>query len=511
MKYKIYFGVTLSFISLHGFSADKIDSSSAISSKVTHAGECVELFNNSVPDKYQTLLIQSFNYKGDLVKKPFLQLEKGAKTCTTFSKNGYYQLNYYDENKNLFQTYIAVLPIVSFSNENMGVVTHFGNLKKNSDPDIIFPMIKAAGISWIRDELYWQDIEKEKGTFTFPKKYDDYISSSNKDGIKALIVLNYGNRNYGGTQSIKNSIPPFLSYVENVVKRYGKFVNHWEVWNEPKPSLFGTASWEGYAKFLEQVYLKIKELQSDSVVIACGGGGAGGGPGGDCVKNIIKYKGAHIFDAFSIHPYLTKSPEIGYSSFNSPFKNFGGYVNADTVSRLLTSFDKNNLAKNGTKFPVYITEIGWPSSSKKSLNTDKLQASYAVRFYLLIKKYDIYPVVFWYDFRNDGTQAENQEHNFGLVRNDYSPKMSYVALATFNNVLAGYHWDKEIVNKNNVVINQYSRGKSIIQVGWTLDDEEHMANISSDTKKIIDWQGNELDINDSSWFLSPLPSYRKIR
>ncbi|HBR2685355.1 TPA: hypothetical protein L9Q24_005287 [Klebsiella pneumoniae] len=89
--------------------------------------------------------------------------------------------------------------------------------------------------------------------------------------------------------------------------------------------------------------------------------------------------------------------------------------------------------------------------------------------------------------------------------------MSYVALATFNNVLAGYHWDKEIVNKNNVVINQYSRGKSIIQVGWTLDDEEHMANISSDTKKIIDWQGNELDINDSSWFLSPLPSYRKIR
>ncbi|MCP6134729.1 hypothetical protein NL393_36685, partial [Klebsiella pneumoniae] len=84
-----------------------------------------------------------------------------------------------------------------------------------------------------------------------------------------------------------------------------------------------------------------------------------------------------------------------------------------------------------------------------------------------------YPVVFWYDFRNDGTQAENQEHNFGLVRNDYSPKMSYVALATFNNVLAGYHWDKEIVNKNNVVINQYSRGKSIIQVGWTLDDEEH--------------------------------------
>lgn len=61
-------------------------------------------------------------------------------------------------------------------------------------------------------------------------------------------------------------------------------MNHWEVWNEPKPKLFGTATWEGYSNFLEQVYLKIKSLQSDSVVIACGGGGAGGGPGGDCVK-----------------------------------------------------------------------------------------------------------------------------------------------------------------------------------------------------------------------------------
>lgn len=511
MKHTIFLGMCLSLISVDGHSASKQNNNSPISNRFVHVGECVSYFNDPITQKYQSILVYSFDSNGVQSKSPLLKLDRGRSECTTFQKNGYYKLIYSSDKTEKYQTSIAVLPNNIVSNSNMGVVTHFGNLKKSSEPDIVLPMIKAAGISWIRDELYWQNIESEKGKFKFPQKYDDYVEGSRKYGLKTLVVLDYGNRNYGGTQSISNSIPNFLLYVTEVVKRYGKYVNHWEVWNEPKPKLFGTATWEGYSNFLEQVYLKIKSLQSDSVVIACGGGGAGGGPGGDCVKNIIKFKGSNVFDAFSIHPYLTKSPEIGYSSFNSPFKNFGGYVNADSVSKLLTSFDRNNFSKNGKKYQVYITEVGWPSSSKKGVNSERLQASYAVRFYLLLKKYDIYPVVFWYDFRNDGIDPGNQEHNFGLIREDYSPKMSYVALATYNSVLAGYNWDREIFNKDGAVINQYVNGKSTIQVGWTINDLEYRVDAPSQSNELIDWQGNRFDGKQSPWILSLLPSYRIIK
>ena len=39
--------------------------------------------------------------------------------------------------------------------------------------------------------------------------------------------------------------------------------------------------------------------------------------------------------------------------------------------------------------------------------------------------------IFWYDFRNDGWEPDNQEHNFGLIRMDNTPKPAVVAYANF--------------------------------------------------------------------------------
>jgi hypothetical protein len=45
--------------------------------------------------------------------------------------------------------------------------------------------------------------------------------------------------------------------------------------------------------------------------------------------------------------------------------------------------------------------------------------------------------LFVYDFEDDGSDPNNREHNFGLVRQDLTPKMSYSAYAQAAGVLRG--------------------------------------------------------------------------
>lgn len=48
--------------------------------------------------------------------------------------------------------------------------------------------------------------------------------------------------------------------------------------------------------------------------------------------------------------------------------------------------------------------------------------------------------IFWYDFRNDGWDPHNPEHNFGLIRHDGTPKPAVVAYANLAHRLTGAGW-----------------------------------------------------------------------
>ncbi len=47
-----------------------------------------------------------------------------------------------------------------------GAQTHFGQHRAGIEETL--DLIKDAGIGWIRDEVYWSQVEKERGVFRFP-------------------------------------------------------------------------------------------------------------------------------------------------------------------------------------------------------------------------------------------------------------------------------------------------------------------------------------------------------
>ncbi|MGF6755980.1 beta-glucosidase [Paraburkholderia sp. GAS42] len=394
---------------------------------------------------------------------------------------------------------------------DFGVVTHFA--QNQGSPAVVLPLVRQAGFSWIRDELYWDAIEKTPGEFRFPKQFDTYISACAKLGISPLAVLSYGNRGAYPALFSSSLFPEspeararFVRYVDAVVERYGKTVKSWEVWNEPD---FNKVGYTQYLDLLKDTYRTIKQRSPDSTVISCGGGGAGGGPGADCMVALIKNGGLNDQDGFSVHPYMPpNTPEKGYKAVGAPIDA----VSIPTTWPYLKQFAADHVKADGRQLQVWVTELGWPVNPKVPGQDEATEAANLARSYLLSRRYATVRVLFWYDFIDDGPDPNNPEHNFGILRHDLSPKPAFVAASVLSSTLGNRSWSKTLVDTDDTKAYQYGTDSPVI-AGWTIGPDERIASISVPAGNYIqrDWQGIEtrttITSQPFSWRVGPLPRY----
>ena len=84
-------------------------------------------------------------------------------------------------------------------------------------------------------------------------------------------------------------------------------------------------------------------------------------------------------------------------------------------------------AKNLPEPPgIWITEQGWPVGGEVDLADQAQAISRACLFVAAHPK--LYGRYFLYDFVCDGTDPKEQEHNFGVLNHDLSPRPAYVAM-----------------------------------------------------------------------------------
>jgi hypothetical protein len=79
--------------------------------------------------------------------------------------------------------------------------------------------------------------------------------------------------------------------------------------------------------------------------------------------------------------------------------------------------------------PVWITEMGWPTHIGGGAD-ERAQAQLLSRCYMGAVASGAIQNMGWYDFRNDGNDPFYNEANFGVLRQDMTPKPAYRALAT---------------------------------------------------------------------------------
>ena len=376
-----------------------------------------------------------------------------------------------------------------------GAQTHFGQYK--GDPEKNLRLMSMAGINWTRDEMYWSELEKTKGVFTFPPQFDAYVAENVRQGLDPLIILDYHNRLYDLNESGSPRAPHteaglrgWARYVAEMVTRYRDQVRYWEVWNEPNGQQFwgDEPSAREYAAVLKTAYTTIKRLDPDAVVI----GGAIAGTDLNYLRELFDAGGLNYMDVLSIHPYRVGGPD-----------------ETDLLRDL--RFHQELMHEYGYEKPIWLTEIGWATDTGPYGVSEAQQAQYLVRTYLLALSTGYVREVNWYDFQDDGPDPANHEHRFGIVRLDLSPKPAYTAYANLVRQIGAGHYVGDLSLPEGVRGEVFARRGEAILVLWATSARQVSLRTSASRLEVYDIDGNERDVpvdgGSASLTVGPDPMY----
>lgn len=322
----------------------------------------------------------------------------------------------------------------------MGVQIHFTTGHIND-----LDMIQKAGFKKVRMDFFWNKCEVQKGVYDF-SEYDILLSQLKKRGITPIFELDFGNPLYGESYSIRKpqTRKAFATFAAAAAAHYKNENIIWEIWNEPNISKF----WYPEPNALEYTLLAketsdaIRKVNPKSILV----GPALSEIRYNYLEDCMKYGLLNYIDAITVHPYRKEEPE-----------SFGNDLN-----RLKELIKKYN--KTGKNIQILSGEWGYPSATSGS--NEIIQAKYLTRM-LLYNAYMKIPISIWYDWRDDGIDPEEIEHNFGLTYFNGLPKPSYSAMLRLNEYLKDKTSVKRLPSNHNDYILLFSGSDGDTYVVWT--------------------------------------------
>ncbi len=300
-------------------------------------------------------------------------------------------------------------------------------------------LIAAAGIKVVRMDFVWASIERQKDQYDW-SAYDELTANLEQRGLQPLYILDYSNPLYEETVVSRNpvtgheqrdtaspqrpaSVAAFARWAAAAAARYRGRRVIWEIWNEPNISFWkprpDVAQYNTLALATARA---IRAVDPQATII---------GPATSEIP--LKFLEEHFacgileyLDGVSVHPYrnYAKPPETAAEEYAKLRELIARYAPPG----------KQDL-------PILSGEWGYASHTKGvSLET---QAAFAARQQLANLLAGV-PLSVWYDWKNDGPDPDEREHNFGLVHADLSPKPAYHALKTLTTELAGYRIERRL-------------------------------------------------------------------
>lgn len=455
------------------------------------------------------------------------------KMIFAFTQFGFYEYEVFLTDKRTKQVLIAETSNISIvpnrkkvGPSDFGICTHFGQGKGHIPYSL--DLIKLAGFSSIRDEVYWGEVEKKIGTFYFDPMYDKYINATIERGLRILMILDYGNPAPGeltahaGFPLDESGRKRFARYATEMVTRYKDKIFLWELWNEPSSEI-GIKPDGAYYDLLKETYEAVKTVQPESEFICSGG--APNLVDGAFVNPIFHKGGAKFMDGFAMHTYVAPfNPEDGYETKGHSFLKS---VSVPSLWPLYGRMSEQQSKEHKKTIHAWITEMGWHITDSyhtdkgETINIDELrQAAYATRLFLLSRRYNTTRGVYLYDFQNDGVNLSEREHNFGIIRKDYSPKATYSAMSVLSHLLQNKQFLKAIKETNDTKIFCYGDENEELIALWSVNHyadslvspvKETTIDLGRKKIKWIDWQGRTTIIRSANGKytlpVTQIPSY----
>jgi hypothetical protein len=307
-------------------------------------------------------------------------------------------------------------------------------------------LMEAGGFRFVRMDLFWHQIEREiEGRYDF-SAYDILVDDMARHNIRIIFILDYGNDLYGGGNAhhLEEGRPAFVRFAAAAAERYRGRGIIWEIWNEPNLEKFWHAPPDplNYADLAFKVVDAIRREDPAAWIV----GPATAGFPWPYLETLADVGLFNKLDAITVHPYRHEHPESVWEDY----ARLRGILDGVSPER---------------KIPIIAGE--WGYSTVEGGPTQEQQAEYVVRQWLAHLAEDV-DLSIWYDWRNDGTDPRNIEHNFGLVTADLRPKASFTAAQVLNQTLEGYTFQRRIplAHPDDYVL-LFRNGDRVALAAWT--------------------------------------------
>ena len=305
-------------------------------------------------------------------------------------------------------------------------------------------LIASAGFKVVRMDFGWAGIERQKGQYDW-SAYDELTANLETRGLRAMYILDYSNPVYEETVTTKDpvhgqeqtdtaspqhpeSIAAFAAWAAAAVQHFQGRGIIWEIWNEPNITFWRPKpNVEQYNALALATAKAIRQSDPTATLV---GPATSEVPLG-FLEAFCKSGILDLLDGVSVHPYRSYSrpPETALQDY----------------AKLRALIERSAPAEKKT-LPILSGEWGYASHRKGvSLET---QAAFIARQQLINLLAGV-PVSIWYDWKDDGQDPEEREHNFGTVTPDLKPKPAYVAVQTLTRELNGYKVDRRLQTESD--------------------------------------------------------------
>jgi polysaccharide biosynthesis protein PslG len=334
-------------------------------------------------------------------------------------------------------------------------------------------LIAAAGFRFVRMDFHWQAVEPRKGEYDWAG-YEELLANLEKRGLRAILILDYSHHLYEeqvtcphpitgqphkttASPQHPESIAAFARWAAAAAKHFqGRHVL-WEIWNEPNGHFWSPKpDAQQYTTLALATAKAIREADPQATII----GPASAGFPWEFLESFLKSGVLEYLDAVSVHPY--RGPQ------NPPETAAGDY------QKLRTLIERHAPPSKKVQIPMLSGEWGY-STFKKGVLLET-QAAFAARQQLSNLLNGV-PLSIWYDWKNDGPDPNENEHNFGTVLSDLKPKPAYVAIQTLTRELSGYRIARRVSlagDKDYVLLCTNQAGGQKL-AAWTLGEPHEVS------------------------------------
>ena len=347
-------------------------------------------------------------------------------------------------------------------------------------------LIASAGFKFVRMDFGWGGIERKRGEYDW-SGYDELTANLEKRGIRAIYILDYSNPLYEEEVTSPNpisgkqhkttaspqhpeSVAAFAKWAAAAAKHFSGRKIIWEIWNEPNIQFWQPKpDAQQYAVLALATCKAIRESDPRSTIV----GPATSGFPWEFIETLFKSGALEYLDAVSVHPYrnYSKPPESAAADY----------------AKLREMIDRYAPAAKKNKLPILSGEWGY-ATHNKGLSLEK-QAAFAARQQLANLLNNV-PLSIWYDWKNDGDDPNEGEHNFGTVLSDLKPKPAYTAIQTMTLELSGYRITRrhETGNEKDFVLVLTDANGNCKLAAWTTGDQHNITlnvNLASPLTKAL--------------------------